>query len=63
MHKPKATLLLITLFLSHHVWANESTNNKEELQDMSDPLAVYTQAGLGYTDKGLNLKVGKAYDS
>ncbi|MGR5543305.1 hypothetical protein ACPV5V_32610, partial [Vibrio campbellii] len=30
----------------------------EELQDMSDPLAVYTLAGIGFTDKGLNLKVG-----
>jgi hypothetical protein len=36
---------------------------EEELQDMSDPLAVYTQAGIGYTDKGLNIKIGQAYDS
>lgn len=36
---------------------------EEEMQDMSDPLAVYTQAGVGYTDKGLNLKVGQAYDT
>jgi len=35
----------------------------EEIQDMSDPLAVYTQAGAGYTDKGLNLKIGQAYDT
>ncbi|HAS6685602.1 TPA: hypothetical protein I7272_24080 [Vibrio parahaemolyticus] len=34
-----------------------------ELQDMSDPLAVYTQAGFGATDKGLNLKIGQSYDS
>ncbi|UPW19456.1 hypothetical protein M0C34_04025 [Agarivorans sp. TSD2052] len=34
-----------------------------ELQDMSDPLAIYTQFGLGYTDKGLNLKVGESYDT
>ncbi|MFV2055965.1 MAG: hypothetical protein ACC707_05820 [Thiohalomonadales bacterium] len=34
-----------------------------EVQDMSDPLAVYTQAGIGYTDKGLNIKIGKSYDS
>ncbi len=34
----------------------------EEVQDMSDPLAVYTQAGVGYTDKGLNIKIGKSYD-
>ena len=35
----------------------------KEIQDMSDPLAVYTQTGAGYTDKGLNLKIGQAYDT
>lgn len=35
---------------------------ENEVQDMSDPLAVYTQAGIGYTDKGLNIKIGKSYD-
>lgn len=35
----------------------------QEVQDMSDPLAVYTQAGLGMTDKGFNIKVGQTYDS
>jgi hypothetical protein len=35
----------------------------KEIQDMSDPLAVYTQAGAGYTDKGLNIKLGQAYDT
>ncbi|CAM4211357.1 hypothetical protein [Vibrio agarivorans] len=34
-----------------------------EVQDMSDPLAVFTQVGGGITDKGLNLKVGKTYDT
>jgi len=34
-----------------------------ELQDMSDPLAVFSQAGVGYTDKGINLKFAQAYDS
>lgn len=34
-----------------------------EVQDMSDPLAIYTQVGLGFTDKGLNLKVGQSYDT
>ncbi len=38
-------------------------NNDSKVQDMSDPLAVYTQAGIGYTDKGLNLKIGKSYDT
>ncbi len=35
----------------------------DDVQDMSDPLAVYTQVGAGYTDKGINLKVGQAYDT
>ncbi len=35
----------------------------EEVQDMSDPLAVYTQAGAGVTNKGLNIKIGQAYDT
>ncbi|UPQ88974.1 hypothetical protein [Vibrio sinaloensis] len=34
-----------------------------EVQDMSDPLAIYTQVGGGVTNKGLNLKVGKTYDT
>ncbi len=41
-------------------------NDKEELselQDMSDPLAVYSMAGLGYTDRGFNFKLGQSYDS
>lgn len=37
--------------------------DSQDVQDMSDPLSVYTQAGLGYTDKGLNLKIGQAYDT
>ncbi|RTZ17854.1 hypothetical protein EJ063_03450 [Vibrio aquaticus] len=35
----------------------------EEVQDMSDPLAVYTQAGVGWTTKGVNIKLGQAYDT
>ncbi|MDF1883362.1 hypothetical protein JHD49_05350 [Sulfurimonas sp. SAG-AH-194-C21] len=38
-------------------------NSTKEIQDMSDPLAVFTQAGIGFTDKGINIKIGKAYDS
>lgn len=37
--------------------------DNQEVQDMSDPLAVYTQAGLGITDKGVNIKIGQTYDS
>lgn len=37
--------------------------NGKEVQDMSDPLAVFTQAGLGFTNKGVNLKIGQTYDT
>jgi hypothetical protein len=43
--------------------ADSATVQQEQLQDMSDPLAVYTQAGFGITDKGLNVKIGQAYDT
>lgn len=36
---------------------------EREVQDMSDPLAVYTQVGAGATNYGINLKVGQAYDT
>ncbi|CAK2983808.1 putative lipoprotein [Vibrio crassostreae] len=39
------------------------TQSAKQPQDMSDPLAVYTQAGFGVTNKGLNLKVGQSYDT
>ena len=55
-------LALVTA-LTSGVMATEDTNTSKKLQDMSDPLAVFTQAGLGFTDKGLNVKIGKAYDS
>ena len=35
----------------------------EEVQDMSDPLAVYTQVGAGSTNKGLNFKIGQVFDT
>nr|WP_087024135.1 hypothetical protein [Thaumasiovibrio subtropicus] len=35
----------------------------DDVQDMSDPLAVYTQVGAGYTDRGLNLKLGQTFDT
>ena len=37
--------------------AFSATAEENELQDMSDPLAVYTQAGVGVSDKGINFKV------
>lgn len=41
----------------------DSNTTGEELQDMSDPLAVYTQGGFGITNKGLNIKIGQTYDT
>ncbi|GAA0811489.1 hypothetical protein KO495_09805 [Colwellia sp. D2M02] len=55
----KYTLLsLLTLLPLTTIAAEE-----KEVQDMSDPLAVYTQAGFGVTDKGINLKIGQTYDT
>ncbi|TOH16477.1 hypothetical protein CGI87_15725 [Vibrio parahaemolyticus] len=42
---------------------NAFADGTQEVQDMSDPLAVYTQAGVGITDKGINFKFGQTYDS
>lgn len=53
-------LLLSSLLVSSVVNAAE---DDEPLQDMSDPLAVYTQGGVGLTDKGINFKVGQSYDT
>lgn len=35
----------------------------DDFQDMSDPMAVYSQAGFGVTNKGINFKLGQAYDT
>ncbi|USD44200.1 hypothetical protein J4N42_21910 [Vibrio sp. SCSIO 43135] len=50
---------LLTAVSASQVIASE----QDTVQDMSDPLAVYTQAGAGYSDKGLNLKFGQTYDT
>lgn len=60
----KVTIALSSVFFAFSSQAaalNEA--GEAELQDMSDPLAVYTQAGMGFTDKGLNLKIGQTYDT
>ncbi len=58
----RSILSMAVLVLSSTTIAQE-VENEGEVQDMSDPLAVYTQAGFGYTDKGLNLKIGQTYDT
>lgn len=55
-------LLLLSLLPVCAVNAAEKTA-EDDLQDMSDPLAVFTQVGGGVTDKGLNLKIGQTYDT
>jgi len=55
-----SALSLAIATLSFNALAEEA---EKEVQDMSDPLAVYTQAGMGLTDKGINIKVGQTYNS
>ncbi|TRX55272.1 hypothetical protein FNN08_11555 [Thalassomonas sp. M1454] len=45
------------------VAAAVSAAEEKEVQDMSDPTAVYTQGGVGVTNKGLNFKYGESYDT
>ena len=68
----KLSTLLITMAILPQAYANETiksemqnkeVNSEKEYEDMSDPLAVYTQAGFGVTNKGLNLKIGQVYDT
>ncbi|MEC4724408.1 hypothetical protein HWQ46_02460 [Shewanella sp. D64] len=53
-------LSLVALFFTPTGFAQQWDG---ETQDMSDPLAVYTQAGVGVANQGINLKIGNAYDT
>lgn len=58
--------ILLVVFNSNLYAAEQTPNSNEtnsQVQDMSDPLAVYTQAGFGVSNKGLNLKVGQSYET
>lgn len=57
---PKVLALALVSAFAH---AESTPESSEQVQDMSDPLAVYTQGGFGVSDKGLNLKVGQTYDT
>ena len=59
--KPSVVVMAAVIQFASPVFAE--TNSDEQLQDMSDPLAVYTQAGFGITDKGANIKIGQTYKS
>ncbi|MEA3433789.1 MAG: hypothetical protein U9R13_04355 [Campylobacterota bacterium] len=39
------------------------TTKDDGLADMSDPLAVFSMAGFGVTNRGINLKLAKSYDT
>lgn len=42
--------------------ANAVAEEQKEYADMSDPLAVFNMAGIGATNKGMNLKFVNTYD-
>ncbi|QIA65777.1 hypothetical protein GT360_19865 [Vibrio astriarenae] len=56
-------LIASTTLLSLVAFNASALEQSEEVQDMSDPLAVYTQLGAGYTDRGMNIKVGQTFDT
>ncbi len=56
------TISIIVTLASYQI-NSYAQNNDTGVQDMSDPLAVYTQAGFGITDKGINIKIGQSYRS
>lgn len=59
----KKTLQAITGITLLSVISYADNNTSKEVQDMSDPLAVYTQAGIGVSNKGINVKIGQSYDT
>ncbi len=59
------TLMSSTVFAAQEQTqsADEPAVQQEELADMSDPLAVFGQVGMGATNRGLNFKFGQVYDT
>jgi hypothetical protein len=55
--------LMSTCVLAEKNSESSAETPEKELQDMSDPLAVYTRVGAGLTNLGVNLKVGIDYDT
>lgn len=56
-------MLPLAVLLSSSVMAESNKTPDDELADMSNPLAVFTMAGFGVTNRGLNVKVAKSYDT
>ena len=55
--------LLLLMILAFSTNISAESNTTASLEDMSDPLAVYTRGAIGVTNKGLNIKMGIEYDS
>lgn len=58
-----SVVLISSLTHADNNTISDNNTSEEVLQDMSDPLAIYTQAGIGFSNKGLNIKVGQSYDT
>lgn len=61
--KTLSKIVPLAVLLSTPVMAESAKTPDDGLADMSNPLAVFTMAGFGVTNRGLNLKVAKSYDT
>ncbi|MEH6559297.1 MAG: hypothetical protein V7708_15985 [Oceanicoccus sp.] len=63
--RPSVAIALALGILAFPLYSSAESPEKNggDVQDMSDPLAVYTQVGAGVTDKGINIKIGQSYDT
>ncbi|PSU33698.1 hypothetical protein [Photobacterium lutimaris] len=60
--KTNTNNLIVTIFAAISSCSAFASQQSDTLQDMSDPMAVFSQFGVGYGDKGINLMLGHAYD-
>ncbi|MEH6558563.1 MAG: hypothetical protein V7459_09385 [Oceanicoccus sp.] len=60
--RPAIAIALASGILAFPLYSS-ADDSADEVQDMSDPLAVYTQVGMGVTNKGINIKIGGSYDT
>lgn len=56
-------VLLSTSVMAEEGASTDAASPDDGLADMSDPLAVFTMAGFGITNRGLNIKIAKSYDT
>lgn len=58
MHFKAFTAGTVLIFMSVPVALMAQESETSDLKDMSDPLAVYTRAAVGVTNRGINIKIG-----